>query len=93
MLIDGNPAMLVDLSTVGAQVVSATLLKPNQRVRLSFTEGGEAGALQRRRGMVGVRAAEGAGRAIARVSSSSTRTRMPVGRFCDTNRADASKRN
>src|ERR1044071_1703904 len=38
VLIDGNPAMLVDLSTVGAQVVSGTLLKPNQRVRLSFTE-------------------------------------------------------
>jgi hypothetical protein len=39
VLIDGNPAMLVDLSTVGAQVVSNTLLKPNQRVRLSFQEG------------------------------------------------------
>ena len=38
VLIDGNPALLVDLSTVGAQVVSATLLKPNQRVRLSFIE-------------------------------------------------------
>ena len=40
VLIDGNPALLVDLSTVGAQVVSATLLKPNQRVRLSFIEAG-----------------------------------------------------
>ena len=38
VLIDGNPALLVDLSVVGAQVVSATLLKPNQRVRLSFIE-------------------------------------------------------
>jgi len=37
--IDGNPAMLVDLSTTGAQVVSGTLLKPNQPVRLSFIEG------------------------------------------------------
>jgi hypothetical protein len=32
--VDGNPAALVDLSTVGAQVVSATVLKPNQRVRV-----------------------------------------------------------
>lgn len=33
--LDGNPAHLVDLSTVGAQVVSATILRPNQRVRIS----------------------------------------------------------
>ena len=32
--IDGNPAALIDLSAVGAQVVSATVLKPNQRVRV-----------------------------------------------------------
>jgi hypothetical protein len=32
--IDGAPAELVDLSTMGAQVVSATVLKPNQRVRV-----------------------------------------------------------
>lgn len=32
--IDGSPATLVDLSTVGAQVVSPTVLKPNQRVRI-----------------------------------------------------------
>ena len=32
--VDGNPAVIVDLSTVGAQVVSATVLKPNQRVRV-----------------------------------------------------------
>lgn len=31
--IDGNPAMLVNVSVSGAQVVSATILKPNQRVR------------------------------------------------------------
>jgi hypothetical protein len=31
--IDGNPATLVNLSVSGAQVVSATILKPNQRVR------------------------------------------------------------
>jgi CheY-like chemotaxis protein len=33
--LDGNPASLVDLSVVGAQVVSATILRPNQRVRIS----------------------------------------------------------
>ena len=37
--IDGNPALLVDLSIVGAQVLSGALLKPNQRVRLSFVDG------------------------------------------------------
>lgn len=37
--VDGNPASLVDLSLVGAQVVSPTILKPNQRVRISFVNG------------------------------------------------------
>lgn len=37
--VDGNPASLVDLSTVGVQVVSATVLKPNQRVRVTIGEG------------------------------------------------------
>ena len=32
--VDGNPAALVDLSRVGVQVVSPTILKPNQRVRV-----------------------------------------------------------
>lgn len=36
--IDGNPAALVNLSLVGAQVVSPTILRPNQRVRVSLTE-------------------------------------------------------
>ena len=30
VIVDGNRATLVDLSTVGAQVLSATVLKPNQ---------------------------------------------------------------
>ena len=33
--LDGNPANLVDLSVMGAQVISATILRPNQRVRIS----------------------------------------------------------
>jgi hypothetical protein len=37
--IDGNPAALIDLSLVGAQVLSPTILKPNQRVRVSFVNG------------------------------------------------------
>jgi hypothetical protein len=37
--IDGNPATVIDLSLVGAQVVSPTILKPNQRVRISFVNG------------------------------------------------------
>ena len=39
MAIDGNPAALVDLSMVGAQVVSPTVLKPNQRVRVIMGDG------------------------------------------------------
>jgi len=34
VLFDGSPAVLVDLSVVGAQVVSPTILRPNQRVRM-----------------------------------------------------------
>jgi hypothetical protein len=40
--VDGNTAQLVDLSTVGAQVVSATVLKPNQRVRVIMGDGKNA---------------------------------------------------
>jgi hypothetical protein len=40
--VDGNPAALVDLSQVGAQVVSATVLKPNQRVRIIMGDGKSA---------------------------------------------------
>ena len=36
--LDGNAAMLVDLSTVGAQVISPTILKPKQRVRVALTD-------------------------------------------------------
>jgi hypothetical protein len=36
VIIDGNPATLVDLSVIGAQVVSPTILKPNQRIRMSL---------------------------------------------------------
>jgi hypothetical protein len=38
ILVDGNPAALVDLSAVGAQVLSPTILKPNQRVRVTFSD-------------------------------------------------------
>jgi hypothetical protein len=34
VLIDGSPATLIDLSVIGAQVISPTILKPNQRVRM-----------------------------------------------------------
>jgi hypothetical protein len=36
--VDGNPAVLVDISVIGAQVVSPTILKPNQRVRMSLPQ-------------------------------------------------------
>lgn len=38
VLVDGNPATLVDLSLVGAQVVSITTLRPNQRIRISLPD-------------------------------------------------------
>jgi hypothetical protein len=36
VLVDGNQAVLVNLSTHGAQLVSATVLKPGQRVRMAL---------------------------------------------------------
>lgn len=36
VLVDGNQAVLVDLSTIGAQLVSATVLKPSQRIRIAL---------------------------------------------------------
>jgi hypothetical protein len=33
---DGNPATIVDLSPYGAQVLSPTVLRPNQKVRISL---------------------------------------------------------
>jgi hypothetical protein len=38
LLLDGNTAKLVDLSTIGAQVLSSGVLKPNQRVRIALTD-------------------------------------------------------
>jgi hypothetical protein len=38
MTIDGNGATLVNLSKLGAQVISPTVLKPNQRVRASISD-------------------------------------------------------
>jgi hypothetical protein len=39
VLVDGNAALLIDLSAVGAQVLSPRMLKPNQRIRLTLPEG------------------------------------------------------
>jgi hypothetical protein len=39
VLVDGNPVLLVDLSIEGAQLISPTTLKPNQRVRLTLPGG------------------------------------------------------
>ena len=38
VLVDGNLATLVDLSAIGAQVLSPTVLKPNQRLRMSLSD-------------------------------------------------------
>jgi hypothetical protein len=42
VLVDGNAAELIDLSSVGAQVLSPKMLKPNQRIRLTLPEGKKA---------------------------------------------------
>jgi hypothetical protein len=44
VLVDGNSATLVDVSTVGAQVLTASVLKPNQRIRMALPE--ESGAIR-----------------------------------------------
>jgi PilZ domain-containing protein len=38
VVVDGNSATLIDLSIVGAQVVSVTILRPNQRVRMTLSD-------------------------------------------------------
>jgi PilZ domain-containing protein len=38
VVVDGNTATLVDLSTIGAHVVSATILKPNQKLRMTVAD-------------------------------------------------------
>ena len=38
VVVDGKPASLVDLSVVGAMVVSPTILRPNQRLRMSLPD-------------------------------------------------------
>jgi hypothetical protein len=38
VLVDGNTATLVDVSTFGAQVLTPTVLKPNQRIRMALPE-------------------------------------------------------
>jgi hypothetical protein len=38
VLIDGNSAMLIDLSVCGAQVLSQSVLRPNQRVRITLPD-------------------------------------------------------
>jgi hypothetical protein len=43
-LVEGTQASLVDLSVIGAQVVSPVVLKPNQRVRMSLQD--PAGAVR-----------------------------------------------
>lgn len=39
ILVDGNPASLIDVSPVGVQVLCAKMVKPNQRVRMVLSDG------------------------------------------------------
>ena len=36
VVIDGHPAILIDISVAGAQAIASSRLKPNQRVRISL---------------------------------------------------------
>jgi hypothetical protein len=38
VVVEGKSAILIDLSTVGAQVVAVAMLKPNQRVSVALTD-------------------------------------------------------
>jgi hypothetical protein len=38
VMVDGNTALLVDLSAIGAQVISPVVLRPNQRVRMALAD-------------------------------------------------------
>jgi hypothetical protein len=38
VLVDGNPVSLIDVSINGAQVVSPTILRPNQRLRVTLPD-------------------------------------------------------
>ena len=38
VLVDGNPAALINISLIGAQVISPSSLRPNQRVRMSLVD-------------------------------------------------------
>ena len=38
VLVDGNAAQLVDLSAIGAQVISQIVLRPSQRVRMALSD-------------------------------------------------------
>jgi len=40
VLIDGNPVALVDVSVIGAQVISPSILRPNQRIRVTLPDAG-----------------------------------------------------
>jgi hypothetical protein len=38
MMVDGNRGNVIDLSTLGAQLVTGSVLKPNQRVRVALSD-------------------------------------------------------
>jgi hypothetical protein len=38
MMVDGNRGQVIDLSTCGAQLVTPSVLKPNQRVRVALSD-------------------------------------------------------
>ncbi len=76
VMVDGNAATLIDLSLVGAQVVSLTILKPNQRSASSLAEGKRPIRFSAGVAWASFELAK-AGPATAPASSSSTPSPMP----------------
>ena len=60
--IDGKPASLVNMSVVGAQVLSPTILKPKQRLRFTVVDEGRPIRIQSGVATVAVEIVKGAPR-------------------------------
>ncbi len=88
--VDGKPAMLVDLSLVGAQVLSGSLLKPNQRVRVLIPENERAVRFNATVAWSTFELPKGEARYRAGITFVDADPAV-IGRFCETNRHEAMK--
>ena len=91
VMVDGNPATLVDLRRSARKWFRATVLKPNQRFRMSLSDEHGIAALQCL-GRLGARSRSRrtAARAIAPASSFSTPTPLAVDAYAQRHRIESS---